>query len=182
MNRTKQATCRASVERTEALPGGRVADLVYEGDPDSRPVTHHRVVDTLGRMLRAGTIDQAMHDAARDFQAAFTIAAFDQLRALPLARVTGSGGAQDLTGRQVDARRRIHAAVEAVGGLASPGGSALWYVVGLEHSIREWALRQGWGGRTVEKNQAQGILVAALGMLAHHFGHRRPETAGSRKS
>ena len=30
---------------------------------------HHRTVDTLGKMLRAGTIDQAMHDAAKDFQA-----------------------------------------------------------------------------------------------------------------
>jgi hypothetical protein len=34
-------------------------------------------VDTLGKMLRAGTIDQSMHDAARDFQAAFIIANLD---------------------------------------------------------------------------------------------------------
>jgi hypothetical protein len=31
---------------------------------------------------------------------------------------------------------------------------------------REWAIRQGWGGRPVRQEQAQGILVAALGMLA----------------
>ena len=29
-------------------------------------MVHHRTVDTLGKMLRAGTIDQAMHDAGRD--------------------------------------------------------------------------------------------------------------------
>jgi hypothetical protein len=32
-------------------------------------------------------------------------------------------------------------------------------------------LRQGWGGRPVRQEQAQGILVAALGMLAAHFGY-----------
>jgi len=28
------------------------------------------------------------------------------------------------------------------------------------------AIRQGWGGRPVRQEQAQGILVAALGVLA----------------
>ena len=32
--------------------------------------------------------------------------------------------------------------------------------------MREWAIRQGWGGRPVRQEQAQGILIAALGMLA----------------
>jgi hypothetical protein len=36
--------------------------------------------------------------------------------------------------------------------------------------MREWAARQGWGGRPVGHTQAQGILVAALGMLAKHYG------------
>jgi hypothetical protein len=44
-----------------------VLEPVYEADPDGRPVVHHRTVDTLGIMLRAGTISQEMHDAARDF-------------------------------------------------------------------------------------------------------------------
>jgi hypothetical protein len=29
-----------------------VLELVYEADPDGRPVVHHRTVDTLGIMLR----------------------------------------------------------------------------------------------------------------------------------
>ena len=41
---------------------------------------------------------------------------------------------------------------------------------GLQQSVREWAIRQGWGGRPVRQEQAQGILVAALGMLAAHVG------------
>jgi hypothetical protein len=43
--------------------------------------------------------------------------------------------------------------------------------VGLQRSVREWALRQGCGGRPVRQEQAQGILVAALGMLAACLGY-----------
>jgi hypothetical protein len=43
-------------------------------------------------------------------------------------------------------------------------------VFGLRRSVREGAIRQGWGGRPVRQEQAQGILVAALGMLAAHLG------------
>jgi hypothetical protein len=32
-------------------------------------------------------------------------------------------------------------------------------------------MRQGWGGRPVRQEHAQGILIAALGMLAGHFGY-----------
>jgi hypothetical protein len=35
-------------------------------------------------VLRAGTIDEAMHDAAKDFQADFIVANLDPLRALPI--------------------------------------------------------------------------------------------------
>ena len=48
-----------------------------ERDPDGRSVVHHRTVDTLGRLLRAGAIDQAMYDAAKDLQAAFIVASLD---------------------------------------------------------------------------------------------------------
>ena len=48
----------------------------------------------------------------------------------------------------------------------------VWHVVGLQRSVPEWAIRQGWGGRPVRQEQAQGILVAALGMLAAHGGYR----------
>jgi hypothetical protein len=36
-----------------------------------------------------------------------------------------------------------HAKDLAIGGLGSPGGSIAWYVVGIEVSIRDWALHQG---------------------------------------
>ena len=148
-------------------------EAVYEADPDGRPVVHHRTVDTLGIMLRAGTISQGMHDAARDFQAQFTIARFDVIRCMPLMRLPGGSGPGDLTDAQVDARRRLGKALDALGGLGSPAGSCVWHVVGLQRSIREWAMRQGWGGRPVRVEQAQGILVAALGVLVRRYGSGR---------
>jgi hypothetical protein len=144
---------------------GRELEEVREKDPDGRNVYHHRTVDTLGKMLRAGTIDQAMHDAAKDFQAAFIIAQLDPLRALPIVRVPGTGREPDLSERQLQARRRVHETIAALGGISSPAGSCVWHVVGLQRSIREWAIRQGWNGRRVRQEQAQGILVAALGVL-----------------
>ncbi len=56
--------------------------------------------------------------------------------------------------------------------MALQPGSCVWHVIGMQTSIREWALRQGWGGRPVRQESAQGILVAALGVLAKHYGIR----------
>jgi hypothetical protein len=145
---------------------GRQLEEVREKDPDGRIVYHHRTVDTLGKMLRAGTITEEMHDAARDFQAAFIIAQLDALRALPVLRVPGTGREPDQGERQLHAKRRVHEAMQALGGLSSPAGSCVWHVVGLQRSVREWAIRRGWGGRPVRQEQAQGMLVAALGVLA----------------
>jgi hypothetical protein len=144
---------------------------VYEADPDGRPVVHHRTVDTLGIMLRAGTITKEMHDAARDFQAQFTIARYDTLVCMRFQRDPSKGSRAELTEAQIDARRRVDAAMDALGGLGSPAGGCVWHVLGLQRSIREWAMRQGWGGRPVNEKQAQGILIAALGVLARYYGY-----------
>ena len=128
---------------------------------------HHRTVDTLGKMLRAGTIDAGdARRRARTSRRTSSSANLDPLRALPILRVPGTGREPDLSERQLHARRRVHEAMQALGGISSPAGSCVWHVVGLQRSVREWAMRQGWGGRPVRQEQAQGILVAALGMLA----------------
>ena len=51
-----------------------------EKDPDGPIVVHHRTVDTLGKMLKAGTIDEVMHDA-KHFQAASIVADLNPIRA-----------------------------------------------------------------------------------------------------
>ena len=55
---------------------------------------------------------------------------------------------------------------------SSPAGSRLWHVMGLQRSVQESAIPQGWV-RPVRQEQAQGILIEALGMLATHFGSEK---------
>ena len=91
------------------------------------------------------------------------------------ASCPGTGREPDQSEWQLHTRRRVHEAMQALGGISSPAGSCIWHVVGLQRSVREWAIRQGWGGRPVRQEQAQGILVAALGVLVscHGRGERR---------
>jgi hypothetical protein len=149
---------------------------VTEFDPNGLEVTHHRTVDTLGLMLSSGAITPAMHAAARDFQAAFTIACFDSMPRVNLTLMARSPSAahhvSDLNDAQLAARERVARALDALGGHGSPAGACVWHVVGMQTSVREWALRLGWGGRPVRQESAQGILVAALGVLAKHYGIR----------
>jgi hypothetical protein len=61
--------------------------------------------------------------------------------------------------------------------LAQPIPARPGRVSGLQRSVREWAMRQGWGGRPVRQEQAQGILVAPLGMLGAHLGYSEARQA-----
>ncbi len=80
-------------------------------------------IDTLWPAAEEGGINshEAMHDAARDFQANFILASFDPLRALPVLRVPGTGHEPEINERQLEARRGVHRALEALGGVSSPG-------------------------------------------------------------
>ena len=183
--RVPKGKARAQRAKPEALrlPGGRTLETVRVTDPEGRPVTLVRTVDTLARMLKAGTITPPMHDAARDFQAHFIIAAYDTMATASIVRVRRLRGEKmtwndDLTVRQIAARDRVHDALDALGGMASPGGSCVWHVVGLQMSLREWAMQQGWNGRPLRRGEASGILLSALGVLAFHYGYERPRRAG----
>jgi len=139
-------------------------------DPETgRPVTHRRMVDTLGQMLANGSISPAMHDAGCTFRSQFRAAMLDGMRVSALVRVSGGSG-DTSTEWQAAARGRIADALALFGGGDSACGSCLWHVVGMECSVREWAGRQGWGGRSIHHVQGQGILVAALNVLAVHYG------------
>ncbi|MFN8891590.1 MAG: hypothetical protein ACK5WA_04420 [Alphaproteobacteria bacterium] len=151
------------------LQHGDFTPPIREADPETgRPVQHRRAVDTLGMMLANGTITQEMHDAGATFRRQFCVAMLDGLRIMPLVRISGGGG-NCITEKQISARDRVASAMEVLGGADSAAGSCVWHVVGLECSVREWAIRQGWGGRTVPATQAQGMLVSALAVLAGHY-------------
>ncbi len=95
---------------------------------------------------------------------------------IDIIRVDGDEGGALLLDRVGEAGivyRQTDVPHELVGGVGSPAGSCVWHVVGLQRSIREWAMRQGWGGRPIGEKPAQGVLIAALGVLAGWYGYGR---------
>jgi hypothetical protein len=160
---------------------GRQFEEVREVDPDGRIVVHHRLVDTLGRMLKSGTIDQAMHDAGREFERAFAAAGLDPLQARSLERLPGNPSSASSAERMLDARRGVNMAMAVLGGHASCAGSCVWFVLGHQLSLRQWSLRQRWGGRAIRPDQATGVAVAALSVLAAHFGYCAGERCAWRR-
>ena len=150
---------------------------VRETDPDGRIVMHHRVVDTIGKMQRAGTITEAMAEAGRKFGRQFILAQLDPLRAPDIARIPGNGREADPGDTSLAAREQVHRAFRTLGGHDAALGSVAWHVLGCGCSLREWTLRQGWNGRQLRPEQATGVLIAALDLLAVHYGMRARRAA-----
>ena len=161
-----------SKPRPWRLQHGDVAPLQRKAGPEGASVAPRRAADLLALLEANGTVTPAMRDAGRLFHARFRAASLDPLRAAPLVRLCGGAGPTE-TERAVGAKRRVMAALDTLGGADSAAGSCAWHVLGCGASIREWAARRGWNGRPVGHAQAQGILVAALGVLAAHFSGRR---------
>ena len=159
-------------ERYAHGPIERLAQTI--GDDIGRPARPYRAVDTLGVMERKGSITSGMRQAGEDFRTRFVTAQLDPLRAFDLSRPrndtrSGSRSAEEPGLRIEHAREAVWRAILAVGGPSSAGGSCLWYVVGWERSLKEWALHRGWSGRRVSQETASGILIATLGTLETHF-------------
>ena len=115
-------------------------------------------------MERRGRITAGMRAAGEDFRQTFARAQLDPLHAAKLERTGFSPTA--LPGFRIEAaRERVWQIITAVGGLASPAGSCLWHVVGLEETIKAWAILQEWQRKHLDQETASGILIAALGML-----------------
>jgi len=174
----RRSSKRAATTGDEVVPTserqqhGDVERLAHSiADEDGGPARPFRTVDTLSAMLRRGTISPAMHQAGEDFRVLFHLGSLEPLRAANLARVPHRGTRDQSTSvRQGDARKKIWEALRLLGGIASPAGSCVWHVIGCEWSLREWALREGWGGRPLAQETAAGVLIGALGALQAHFG------------
>ena len=128
----------------------------------------YRVEGLLGRLERHGDIGARERAAGEEFARLFQLAHLDPLRA-PDVRREGARSQPDTPHGGDRARRRVLAALDALGGHGSPCGSAAWFILGCEFSVRQWALREGWRGRPVREHVAKGILVGTLGVLAEHF-------------
>jgi hypothetical protein len=175
--RIRRAKGKAAVSAPSGWRSPLVTEAVREKDPEGRIVVHQRVVDTLDRMLKAGTITHTMVDAGRIFERQFILAQLDPLRAPDIGRIPGNGRAPDPSDTALGARRRVHSALTTLGGHDGPLGSVAWHVLGRGMSVREWALRQGWGGRQIRQEQAMGMLIAALDLLAGYYGMKARQAA-----
>jgi hypothetical protein len=127
-----------------------------------------KVEGPLARLERSGAIGARERVAGETFQRLFRIAALDPLHAAGMAHRSHAVTEEALTG--VWARERVNRALDALGGLGSPCGSCAWFVLGMQLSVREWAMREGWGGRPVSPHVAKGTLCGTLGVLVRHFG------------
>lgn len=128
-------------------------------------------VPLLARLEMRGTITRREAEAGARFHQLFQMAALDTLKAGDMARVPMPPGTArgDLSSSAEGCRRAVSAAMTALGGAGSPAAGAAWNVIGLEQSVRRWAIAT----RRPEA-LACGILIGALGVLASHFaGGRR---------
>ncbi|HVA14998.1 MAG TPA: hypothetical protein VNF99_17260 [Stellaceae bacterium] len=139
-------------------------------DEAGRPVRPYRAVDTLGAMLRKGTITPAMHQAGEEFHALFMTAQLEPLRAADLRRMPDGMHELPMSLRQSEARKAIWRMLKTLGGVASPAGSCLWHVVGCAATLKEWALHHGWNRRALSQEAASGVLIGALGALQALLG------------
>ena len=154
------------------LPGERVGEWISLQEEGSRHRTEHfRAVDSLGLLMRNGSITPHMHEAGQDFNRAFVLAQMEPVGTPALDRIPGGQWRDGMTERVAWARKRMHEALDAVGGVSSPGGCAVWHIAGLGRSVKEWSDREGWNGRRLNAYEAKGILVGALGVLAVHYGY-----------
>jgi Domain of unknown function (DUF6456) len=128
----------------------------------------YRVETMLGRMERHGSISARQRLAGEQFGRLFRLAQLDPLHAADMGQRTH--GAVTDAHRSLWARERVNAALDALGGLGSPCGTAAWVVLGMELTVGEWCRREGWGGRPINAHVGKGTLVGALGVLVRHFG------------
>ena len=137
----------------------------------------HRTYDTLATLRRNGSIADAEYDAGRAFEEDFIRARLEPLHASNPARLPASGPAE-LSDLIVAGRRRVGGAMRALGGNATPAGSAVWCILGTGLTVKEWAAKCqfGQGGRSLDEKVAKGIFLGALGMLTVHYGMLRPRT------
>jgi len=140
-------------------------------DSDGRPGSPFRAIDTLMAMFRNKTITAEMYAAGTEFHDDFVMAGFEPMRAADMGRMSGGVWRDKVPFKLGAARDRVHEAVVALGGSNSPAGCCIWYVIGLQYSIREWCIREGWGGHPIRPHTAKGILLSGLGVLQAHYGY-----------
>lgn len=132
-----------------------------------RSVTVNAAESPLGWLLARGFVTQRQFDAGERLRSDWERAQLSprvtmSWDAAPVSRGRGSSfGAPDLTGAQIDAKRRFNAAVDAAGpGLAD----ILWRVVCAGEGMRQAETALGWPARA-----GKLVLAFALDRVAAFY-------------
>jgi hypothetical protein len=127
-----------------------------------------RAEGLLARLERHHDIGRRERAAGEEFARLFRLGHLDPLRAADFLRETGPTSPMGFPGGE-RARRKVGAALDALGGDGSLSASCVWFILGCEMSMREWALRQQSNGRRIGREAAKGTLLGSLGVLVKHF-------------
>jgi hypothetical protein len=160
-------------ERRAHGPVERLEVIIDAHDQRGRPWVG---LDTLARMERAGSIGPDERRAGNTFAQHFRLAHFDHLFAADPTRTPVILTYSPANGRERDgserARRLVYGAIDALGGINSPGGSCAWHVLGCEATLQRWGLMWRWSGRAIRHTEAAGVLITGLAILQRYYGFR----------
>lgn len=126
-----------------------------------------KALDLVAMLRKRKAIGPRQEKAARAFQDDWEEAHLDPLHAPDLERTPGLGGGEHVTVKMLRARNTVWAAVERMGGYATPLGSAAWNVLGNGESLKEFALRFPWANERTVK----GLVIGACDALAAFYGY-----------
>ncbi|MGE5564376.1 MAG: DUF6456 domain-containing protein [Bacillota bacterium] len=133
----------------------------------ARTVTVNATESPLGWLLARGLVSQRQYEAGERLRSDWEAAQLApkvtmSWDAAPVSRTRAASASQpDLSGAQIDARRRFHAAVEAAGpGLAD----ILWRIVCAGEGMRDAETALGWPARA-----GKLVLSFALDRVADYY-------------
>jgi hypothetical protein len=160
--------------RADHIAGGAVARLLEPiADANGGIGRPWKAFDTLARMERAGTISPGMRAAGALFREWFNEAGLDPLWASDPTRtpvLSHNNGRASLVRRgSATAVEMVWDSLQQLGGIASPGGSCAWHILGCEMTIESFALSRGWGTGRIDARIATGILLTDLGILQSYY-------------
>lgn len=142
------------------------AGCVRRGMP-ARSVTVNLAESPLGWLFARGHLSQRQFDAGERLRFDYERGSLSQRvtmawDAAPVARGRGGAGtAPDLSGSQIDAKARFHAALDRAGpGLAD----ILWRIVCAGEGMRDAEAALGWPARA-----GKVVLTLALDRVADHY-------------
>ena len=149
------------------IEGGIASDSIMGGVRAARSVTINAVESPLGWLFSRRLVSQRQYDAGERLRCDWERAQLAprvtmSWDAAPVARGRGgSVGEPDLTGAQLDAKRRFNAAISAAGpGLAD----ILWRIVCAGEGMRDAETALGWPARA-----GKLVLTFALDRVADYY-------------